>query len=70
MAVLAPMKNTIPMNIGYGDYSNEPDVIIEESSFGYKLVFRKTEKEEACSLLKSFNAQNLFSKVWDINHLH
>lgn len=33
MAVLAPMKNTIPVQ-RVGDFLNEPDVIDEESSFG------------------------------------
>jgi hypothetical protein len=45
MAVLAPMKNTIPMDIGTGDYSNEPDVIRSEPSFGLKFGFLKRRKD-------------------------
>lgn len=41
MAVLAPMKNTIPKDFGTGDYSNEPEVISKEPSFGLKLGFLK-----------------------------
>jgi len=45
MAVLAPMKNTIQMNIWTGDYSNEPDVIRSEPSFGLKFGFLKRRKD-------------------------
>ena len=49
MAVLAPMKNTIPMNIGYGNFLNEPNVTNEESSFGLKFGFLKIRKIEVYS---------------------
>ena len=48
MAVLALMNNTIPKIFGTGDYSNEPDVIRSEPSFGLKLCFLKNEKIRKC----------------------
>ena len=47
MAVLAPMNNTIPNAFGNGDYSNEPDDINKEPSFGLKFGFLKNGKMEA-----------------------
>jgi hypothetical protein len=46
MAVLAPMKNTTPIDgfIGDGDFSNEQDIMRPEPSFGLKFGFLKNGK--------------------------
>jgi len=55
MAVLAPMKN-IPIVIGR-DYSNEPDVISKEPSFGLKFGFLKKRKCGSAFTTEIFRCQ-------------
>ena len=59
MAVLAPMQNTIPKNFGTGDYSNEPDVISKEPSFGLKFGFLQKRKSGSVFNEKSSDAQSM-----------